>query len=280
MVHHFNHRYGDFRDKIDDSDNTSLPDIPASRLADRNYTILPRFWVPAAEVDERLRGRWNRGWLLGWRDICRSTDERTVIATVIPRAGVGNQYPVMLIGQPELGGHLAANLSSFALDFASRQKVGGTHLNFFVYEQLPVLPPAVYSQPAAWQVDLTVGEWMRPRILELYYTAWDLEPFARDLGYDGPPFGWDPQRRRHLRSELDAAFLHLYGIARDEASYMLETFPIVRANDEKEYGLYSTKVEVLKCFDTLQGAPADERGGSSRATAASASPAIPRQAGG
>ena len=39
-------------------------------------------------------------------------------------------------------------------------------------------------------------------------TAWDLEPFARDCGYAGPPFRWDEARRCLLRAELDAAFLN------------------------------------------------------------------------
>ena len=47
-----------------------------------------------------------------------------------------------------------------------------------------------------------------PRVLELTYTAWDLEGFARDCGYDGPPFRWDEERRFMLRCELDAAFFH------------------------------------------------------------------------
>ena len=34
------------------------------------------------------------------------------------------------------------------------------------------------------------------------YTAWDLSPFARDLGDDGPPFRWDEDRRFLLRAEL------------------------------------------------------------------------------
>lgn len=34
-----------------------------------------------------------------------------------------------------------------------------------------------------------------PRVLELTYTAWDLEPFAKDCGFDGPPFRWDKERR-------------------------------------------------------------------------------------
>ena len=55
-------------------------------------------------------------------------------------------------------------------------------------------------------------KWIAIGILELTYTALDMEPFARDLGDDGPPFRWDPERRSLLRAELDAAFFHLYGV--------------------------------------------------------------------
>ena len=69
------------------------------------------------------------------------------------------------------------------------------------------------------------------RVLELTYTAWDMAPFARDLGDDGPPFRWDEERRFLLRAELDAAFFHLYGIDRDDVDYIMETFPIVKRKD-------------------------------------------------
>ncbi len=55
-----------------------------------------------------------------------------------------------------------------------------------------------------------------PSFLEFTYTAWDLEPFARDVGYDGPPFRWDPKRRFLLRAELDAAFFHFYTLSRND----------------------------------------------------------------
>jgi hypothetical protein len=89
------------------------------------------------------------------------------------------------------------------------------------------------------------------RTLELIYTAWDLEPFAKDCGYDGPPFRWDEERRFLLRSELDAAYFHLYGIGRDDVDYIMETFPIVKRKDEKEYGEYRTKRVILKIYDEM-----------------------------
>ena len=59
-------------------------------------------------------------------------------------------------------------------------------------------------------------------MLRLTYTAHDMAPFARDLGYDGPPFTWDEEERRHLRARLDALYFHLYGL---DHNAILNTLP-------------------------------------------------------
>ena len=48
-----------------------------------------------------------------------------------------------------------------------------------------------------------------PRIL-LHLVA--IEALRRRTGDDGPPFRWDAERRVLLRADLDAAFLHVYGL--------------------------------------------------------------------
>ena len=106
------------------------------------------------------------------------------------------------------------NLTSLVFDFVARHKVGGTHLNFFIIKQLPVLPPEAYSEK-----DLA---YIVPRVLELTFTAHDLKPFAEDLGYQGEPFPWSPDRRHQLKCELDAYYAHLYGLERDELLYILD----------------------------------------------------------
>jgi len=83
------------------------------------------------------------------------------------------------------------------------------------------------------------------------YTAWDLASFAADMGWSGPPYRWDDQRRFVLRCELDAAFFHLYGIERDDVDHIMETFPIVKRNDEKRYGEYRTKRVILEIYDEM-----------------------------
>lgn len=148
---------------------------------------------------------------------------------------------------------LIANLCSLALDYCARQKIGGTHLKLNVFQQLPVLPPTVYSKA---DLDFVV-----PRVLELTYVSHAIAPFARDLGYDGPPFVWDEDRRALLRAELDAWYARAYGPTRDELRYILdpadvmrpdypsETFRVLKNNDKARYGEYRTARLVLAAWD-------------------------------
>lgn len=94
--------------------------------------------------------------------------------------------------------------------------------------------------------------WLLPRVLELVFTAWDLIPFSRACGYDGAPFRWDEERRFLLRCELDAAYFHLYGVARDDVDCIMETFPIVKRKDEAAHdGTYRTKRVILEIYDAM-----------------------------
>jgi hypothetical protein len=255
MVHHCDHRFGDWADYPEGALTSALPDVPVERLQDPNYVVRPRYWVPEAEVNDRLEGKWARGWLLGWRDICRATDVRTVIASAIPIAGVGDKFLLMRpAASPGEVACLLANLMSFAFDYIARQKLGGTSLKYFTMKQLPALSPTVFAAAAPWDSSDSVQEWVLRRVLELVFTAWDLAPFARDCGWEGSPFRWDANRRLALRCELDAAFFHLYGLDRDEVDYVMETFHIVRDHDKDRFGDYRTKLMILRYWDALRKA--------------------------
>lgn len=146
---------------------------------------------------------------------------------------------------------------SLVHDFVARQKVGGTHLKYHVKKQLPNLPPNIYGGAEL--------QFILPRVLELTYTACELTPWARDLGYDGPPFGWDPDRRALLRAELDAYYARLYGLTRDELRYILdpadvmgpdypsETFRVLKDNEMRAHGEYRTRRLVLEAWDRMFG---------------------------
>ncbi|MBP1150881.1 N-6 DNA methylase [Methylocaldum sp. RMAD-M] len=254
MIHQFDHRWASYG-----SDGNS-GDVTLDDKNDPSFTVTPRYWVSEAEVEQRLSDKnWSRGWLMGWRDICRATDERTVIASVVPRVGVGNQMPLMLFAERENNSAFAAllgNLCALAFDFVARHKTGGTHMNYFIFKQLPVLPPDRYTE-----TDLS---FIVPRVLELTYTAHDLQAWAADLGYDGEPFPFDPERRAHLRAELDAWYARLYGLTRDELRYILdpadvmgedypsETFRVLKNNEMRAFGEYRTQRLVLAAWDRLE----------------------------
>lgn len=206
---------------------------------------------------------------MGWRDICRSTDRRTLIASVIPRTAVGDKFLLFFTSQPaHLMAALLANFDSLACDFAARQKVGGTALKYFTMKQFPTLPPDRYTA-----ADLA---YIVPRVLELTHTAHDMQAWADELlaampdadprppeqrGAPLPPFAWNPDRRAQLRAELDAYYARLYGLTRDELRYLLdpadvmgtdypsETFRVLKNNELRDFGEYRTRRLVLEAWD-------------------------------
>ena len=122
-----------------------------------------------------------------------------------------------------------------------RQKAHSTNLNWYIVEQLPVVPPDRYETIRFGHK--TAGEIVREAVLELTYTAHDMAPFARDMGYVDemgevkPPFTWNEGRRLILCSRLDAVFFHLYGVTdRDDIRYIYSTFPIVERKEKASYG--------------------------------------------
>src|SRR5262249_15979854 len=117
-----------------------------------------------------------------------------------------------------------------------------------------ILAPATYMAPTPWAPSCPLRDWFLSRVLELTFTAWDLEPFARDCGHAGPPFTWNRERRRILRADIDAAFFSLYGIHREDVMHIMSTFSVVRKNDEREYGEYLTGRLVLTAYDQLSEA--------------------------
>ncbi|OQB27229.1 MAG: hypothetical protein BWY10_01522 [Chloroflexi bacterium ADurb.Bin180] len=267
MMHQYDHRWATYQ-----GPGVSVRDSDLVERSDPTLAPLPRYWVARAETDSKLGGE--QKYLLAFRDIARSTDERTSIFCMLPRAAVGHKAPLVFAESEAAVGTacILANLNAISFDYAVRQKMGGTDLTFFILRQLPTFPPTVYLP--------RLRSTIVPKVLELSYTGWDLQPFALDVlaevgretwqrWFAGvpvhttpppegqpafpPPFVWDEERRAHLRAELDAIYAHLYGLTREELEYILETFPIVRRKDEARYGEYRTKRLVLEAFDRLKG---------------------------
>ncbi len=118
----------------------------------------------------------------------------------------------------------------------------GQTINLFILEQTPVIAAERFEASTG---GVKIADFIREQVLRLSYTAYDLAPFARDLGYDGPPFRWDEAERRQRIAALDALFMNLYGLDKNDAAYILDSFPIVREQDEAAFGDFRTKKRVL-----------------------------------
>ena len=257
MVQAFDHRAASITNREGNLFRPGQPD----RTLDEEYlnpafSPRPRYWVSQQESDvvQSLQ------WLLAFKDITASTNVRTMIAAVVPQVGCGHTLPVLIPAKCDFDGEsaacLLANLNSFCFDYVARQKVQATHLMWYIVEQLPVIAPADYDRPFGATI---ARDLVRDHVLRLTYTAHDMVPFARDLGYDGEPFIWDEEERRHLRARLDALYFHLYGLSRDDAEYVLDTFPIVRREDEAACGTYRTRDMTLAYMNALAAGDTEVR---------------------
>jgi hypothetical protein len=219
-------------------------------LRDPAWCILPRYWVEESTVRDVIGGL---RWLLCYRDIINViADARSLQCCIVPPYGVADTIKMVRTTKGAgLACMLLATLNSFVADYLARQKASGYHLSFYIMKQLPVIPTDVFERPAPWSPERTLKAWLLPRVLELTYTAWDLIAFARDCGYEGAPFEWEPTRRALIRAELDAACFHLYGIARDDIGFILDTFPVIRDRDVAEHGEYRTRRVVLEVYDAM-----------------------------
>ncbi len=264
----------------------ALKDYPGESGARRLQHLFPLTAVDAATLNEQpkelfvfaeeLVQRFSPRWLQGWRAICRTTDERTMIATAVPaQTALGNSVFLLFTKLPDLRirAALHAALNTFVSDYITRQKMGGTNLNYFIIRQIAVLPPQVYATPFLVRALL---DFVMSRVLELVYTAQDMALLARDCGYDGPPFRWDEARRFQIRAELDAAYLHAYlgpsdawqptptetrenlaslrahfPTPKDAAAHILNSFPITRDKDEKAHGHYRTRDTILALYEAF-----------------------------
>ena len=194
----------------------------------------PRYWVAEKESRLVVLGRKkDRGQTLdyqacrlGFRDIARNTDERTMISTIIPPTFHGNKLPTLQIfdeqerllisGQEQL--FLCGIWNSFVLDYFLRMKVTTT-LNFFYIYQLPI--PRLSEKDAAFKPIVK-------RAARLICTTPEFDDLAKEVGLKSHKDGaTDPVERAKLRAELDGIIAHLYGLTEGEFAYILTTFPIV-----------------------------------------------------
>jgi hypothetical protein len=253
MFHQFDHRWAAL------DDDGEQVDLTIAQRNDPRGLIWPHFWMRESDAHKKIESL-PHPWLIAVREVTNSTNERTTIAAILPKYPVGHNAQVFRFDHDARDAcFFVGCLNSFVFDFAARTKVGGSHLSSFILRQLPILPSSLGLAPVPWERHAQLRDWMTARVLELTFTVIDVADFALECQYVGPPFRWQVARRDQIRAELDAAFLHLYGISRDDAAYILNSFTVFRGRDEERNGgSYRTRENILAIYDQL--AIAIERG--------------------
>jgi hypothetical protein len=265
MVQAYDHRAADI---VIEGENLFRPgqgeDLDLNDHIDPDRVAMPRYWIRAPDIP------WEgaQEWCMAFKDITASTNMRTAIAAIIPKAGAGHTLPVVFTDGDANASHptdatlLLATFNSLVFDYLARQKVHSTHLSWYLLEQLPVVPRASYTRMFGSK---SAGQIVHEAVLELSYTAHDLAPFARDMGHVNendevlPPFTWDEDRRLHLRAKLDALYFILYGIfdpadvarSRQDIGYIYSTFPIVEREEVAKWGSYRSRDLCLAYINAL-----------------------------
>jgi hypothetical protein len=174
------------------------------------------------------------GYRLAFRDIARSSDARTVIASVLP-PGRFCPHTVSLeqvhLDIVDSGGYraierltasqrlyLLALFNSLVFDWAIRQSVT-THVSFFFIYNTRA------PRPAAGDVYLNR---IAQRAARLSCKTAEFDQLAQQIGLRNHRDGAiDPAERARLRAELDGLVANLYGLSEEEFAHILATFPLV-----------------------------------------------------
>ena len=271
MIWHYNHHYADW--PTEEERPNTVPTPTLEQLANPYDTPMPWYWVPQEEVDNRLVKvdaknniiwEWIHKWLIGFRDITNSTNERTFIVSPIPDAsGVGNSATLLFVERGTMPGALLLGMmSSLVFDYTTRQKIGGSHASISFVKQFPVLTPEQVSS-SGYEQDIV------ERVARLCWFNHDLDGWMEELReecpeeYDLPeePVIWDEEQRTVWQAELDAIFAHLYGLTTEDLRYILdpedvcgkgcinETFRVLKERELRELGEYRTKRLVMEAWN-------------------------------
>jgi hypothetical protein len=175
----------------------------------------PRFRVsPGALATKPRVAEASRHFRLAFRDIARSNDERSAIATILPPAVVLGHTATVEKTPGSRPLHLALALcavfNAFPFDWLVRRKTT-VHLSLYLLDGLPM--------PTLDETTITTLANIAARLC------------ARDARYApmlGPRATWPAvahaEERRALRATADATVAHAYGLSRSEYAHMLTGF--------------------------------------------------------
>lgn len=255
LMHQYDDRYATFESI--NGHNLHERDVTDDEKADPSFEVTPRFYVDRAEVLKRLKDRgWSEKWVLAIRNIARATDERSMIATVLPsKWAQGHSLGCLLPNTNENDvSCLLALLNSIVVDYCLRLKLSGMNVSLFLVKQLPIKSPSNFT--------LEEKNFIVTRIAKLTRTNKAIENVW--LTNSNVHSIWDTDARLKLCAEIDALIARLYGLNRSDLEFILDpsqaesidypsvTFPGLQRKEVSKYGEFRTRRLVLEAFDKLE----------------------------
>jgi len=187
----------------------------------------PKYWIDESAGRRSILGRQSddgqlldyQQYRLVYRSIARTTDARTLIASVIPRSVFcGHSLNYAKSMRPVDCLYAVALLNSFVFEFGLRQRIS-TNLTIFFLMQMPA-PRIERTDPRF------IG--IVDRAARLICTTPEFDGLASEVGLGDHRVGiHDTGERLKLRAELDGLIAHLYGLTEGEFTHILGTFPLV-----------------------------------------------------
>ena len=210
------------------------------------YYKEPRFWIEETAGKDKLKtskaATWHEGYRFAYREIARSTDLRTCIATVLPPNNFAN-HKLWIGVAPDNKKKLfyVAILNSFCMDWIARFVVGSS-VTLTIMKQLP-LPRLNQGNPFFDEIV--------PRAARLTCITADFADLWQDAmgeAWDESKGATDPAERQVLRDEIDALVAHLYGLSREDFAHILGTFPLVFPDDQAGHQKMESLLNVYDDF--------------------------------
>lgn len=169
--------------------------------------LSPQFWIEPESLPRSNQARPTM-WRAGFCDIAGQTNERSLMAAIIPPGvACGNKVPTIVFGDESQDRLFVwtAIANSFPFDWMLRRVITTT-INYFLLQSIPM--PKLIEGGLPWKKLLLCATELR-RLDTAGATAANMDRMA------------------DLRAEIDAEVAVAYGVSLDELALMLADFPII-----------------------------------------------------
>ena len=187
------------------------------RTTNERGLIHPQFLVAADDFDSSAVGRVSK---LAYRRIARTTDARTLIATMLPAWPSGDSvfYYVPSTDHTLRALQLAGMLAALTYDYQVRRRLGGTNLSDFVMSETAVLDPSSRCLAFPAVVGALAGVCLASPALSTNWLEIHGEAHSRRWR---SAWAMSDSERLRLRCVIDAVIAAAYGLSEQSVRSIL-----------------------------------------------------------